>query len=93
MNDTERTIISVLNEGLIEFERIIPKNDSAFKLKHKSAHNKNAIVLFCLSPGYRMFIYNEKAGKVLDKIDYDSMENTWSVFNSLSLENKTKHND
>jgi len=86
MEDTERTIIAVLNEGLIEFERLIPKTDKAFRLKHR-AFNKNKIILFNISAcEYRMFIYTHDE-QVVETVEYDCMENTWSVFNSLSLMN------
>lgn len=93
MEDTERTILTVLKEGGVKYKRIIEGEDTAFELEHRSLHNKNKIILFVTigaEHNFRMFIYKNKVG-MLDKIEYDCLENTWSVFNSLSLINKSYH--
>ena len=89
-DDKERTIITVMKEGEMEYERIIPNNDKAFKISHRSIHNKNQIILF-VTPGasslFKMFIYKKGVG-ILHSVEYNNMEETWSVFNGLSLRNK-----
>ena len=86
MENTERTILTVLNEGGIEFSRILT-GDKAFVLKHRNTGDNTKIILFVIASNhYRMFRYL-KNKMVKDSIDYNCIENTWSVFNSLSLIN------
>lgn len=84
----EITLVSILNEGLVPFERIIPKNDNAFILEHRVLNeiNKRQIILFRTPGGeslFKMFIYCKINKKILKAIHYNNMNNTWSYFNTL----------
>lgn len=84
-DDKERTLVAVLNEGEIPFHRIIPNNDSAFKLEHRILQTRHQIVLFFTPSSeytYKMFIYCKEDG-VVDEIEYMNIENTWSIYNTL----------
>jgi len=82
----EITLVSILNYGLIEFDRIIENNDNAFILKHHILLEKTQIVLF-VTPGsdslYKMFLYEKGSRKILKTIKYNKINNTWSYYNSL----------
>lgn len=91
-DEKERTLVAVLNEGLIPFKRIIPDNDNAFVLEHRVLETRKQIVLFFTPTGeapYKMFIHCKEQG-CLEEILYDNMENTWSIYNSLC---KTLYNE
>lgn len=88
-DDTEEiTLVSILNEGLVPFKRIIPKNDDAFILEHRVLNeiNKTQIVLFN-TPGsesqYKIFIYDKINKTILKSIEYNNINNTWSYYNKL----------
>lgn len=84
-DETERTILTVLNEGLIPFKRIIEKNDSAFTLEHRYFPSKVQICLFVVTSQpapYKMFIYKKGLG-IIKEIPFNNKENTWSVYNTL----------
>jgi len=44
--ENEITLVAILNQGLIDFDRILENNDQAFVLKHKCLVSKEKIVLF-----------------------------------------------
>lgn len=82
--DTERTLLTVLNEGLITFERVLPKNDRAFTLEHRYFISDLQICLFHTMDEvlFKMFIYQKGVG-IIKEIPFSNMENTWSVYNTL----------
>lgn len=82
----EITLVSILNDGSIEFDRIIENDDNAFILKHHILLEKTQIVLF-VTPGsdsiYKMFLYDKESRRILKTIKYNKINNTWSYYNSL----------
>lgn len=84
----EITLVSILNDGLVPFKRIIPKNDDAFILEHRVLNeiNKRQIILFRTPGGeslYKIFIYDKINKTILKSIEYNNINNTWSYFNTL----------
>ena len=78
----EITLVSVLNQGLIDFDRILENNDKAFILKHHCFISKEKIILFDKGNIYEMFIFTEK-NECIEKYKFEHKTNTWSVYNSL----------
>lgn len=85
--ESERTLLGVLNDGLIPFKRIIEKQDDAFTLEHRIVTKQKVVIaLFdTYNEGnrYKMIIFDEIENEVLKQIEYECIENTWSVYNSL----------
>ena len=80
--EKELTLVAVLNQGLIEFDRILKGNDGAFILKHHCFISKEKIILFDKGNIYEMFIFTEK-NECIEKYKFEHKTNTWSVYNSL----------
>jgi len=80
--ESEITLVAILNQGLIEFDRILENNDQAFILNHKCFISKEKIVLFDHGDNYEMFIFTEQ-NECIEKYLFKHKTNVWSVFNSL----------
>ena len=80
--EEEVTLVAVLNQGLIEFDRILKGSDGAFILKHYCFISKEKIVLFDKSGIYEMFIFTEE-NECIEKYQFEHKTNTWSIYNSL----------
>jgi len=78
----EITLVAILNQGLIDFDRILENNDQAFVLKHKCLVSKEKIVLFDHGRDYEMFIFTEQ-NECIEKYLFKNKTNTWSIYNSL----------
>ena len=78
----EITLVAVLNQGLIDFDRILENNDQAFILNHRCLVSKEKIILFDHGSDYEMFIFTEQ-NECIEKYLFKNRTNVWSVFNSL----------
>jgi len=80
--ENEITLVAILNQGLINFDRILENNDKAFILNHRCLVSKEKIILFDHGHNYEMFIFTEQ-NECIEKYLFKNRTNVWSIYNSL----------
>ena len=78
----DMTLKAVLNESAIEWREILKDADNSYILKHNIYWVKHKIVVLRAGGKFRMFIYTPQETIENDTV-YKSMDNTWSVYNTL----------